>query len=347
MAAKKGGNMFASLGAMTDQYERSKKERDVKRANFGTDDKVERVEVEKDKAIVEIEVSMIDEDPSNTYIFGMDNIEELVSVIEDEGFHGAIEVYKKENGRYMLASGGRRLEAYKRMRKHRIPCIVLPTKESRAEEIRILISSNTLTRELTTDNLVKATQVLLEEVYTKEWQKKQHAAGESGDANAACAKILGKSVSAVKRYVGLSRLVKELYALIMIPGFPATALENVQTLSPKMQRNLAKLLLVDRSLEEYVSGEVEYPLSKADIMRTIASLKKLEQTKEDDEESKKRNASIKAFKNMNKNLMKIGSTIESYMLMLEEDETLLENSDTTAEDIDALIGKLQALKSRL
>ena len=50
---------------------------------------------------------------------------------------------------------------------------------------------------------------------------------------------------------------------------------------------------------------------------------------------------------MNKNLMTIGNTIESYMLMLEEDETLLENSDTTTEDIDLLIEKLQKLKSRL
>lgn len=343
----KSGNMFAALGSMTEQYEKSKKERDAKRANFGTDDNVERVEVEKDKAIVEIEVSMIDEDPSNTYIFGMDNIDELVTVIEEEGFHGAIEVYKKENGRYMLASGGRRLEAYKKMRKHRIPCIILQKKETRAEEIRVLISSNTLTRELTTDNWVKATQVLLGEVYTKEWQKKQHENGESGDANAACAKILGKSLSAVKRYVGLSKLDKELYALITIPGFPATAFENVQTLSKTLQRKLAKLLLVDRSLEDYVSGEYEYPLSKTDIMKTIASLKKLEQTKEIDEEAKRKSDSIKAFKNMNKNLVKIGNTIESYVLMLEEDESLLENSDTTTEDIDLLIEKLQKLKSRL
>lgn len=347
MAVKKNGNMFASLGVMTDQYEKSKKERDAKRANFGTDDNVERIEVEKDKAIVEIEVSMIDEDPSNTYIFGMDNIEELVSVIEEEGFHGAIEVYKRENGRYMLASGGRRLEAYKRMKKHRIPCIILPAKQTRAEEIRVLISSNTLTRELTSDNLVKATQILLKEVYTKDWQKQQHAAGESGDANAACAKILGKSVSAVKRYVGLSKLQKELYDLIMIPGFPVTALENVQTLSPKLQRKLASLLLMEHTLEEYLSGEYEYPLSKTDIMRNIASLKRLEQAKEEDEEAKKKNASIKAFKNMNKNLIKIGNTIESYMLMLEEDDSLMENSQTTVEDIDILIGKLQELKNKL
>ena len=50
---------------------------------------------------------------------------------------------------------------------------------------------------------------------------------------------------------------------------------------------------------------------------------------------------------MNKNLVKIGNTIESYVLMLEEDESLLENSDMTTEDIDLLIEKLQKLKSRL
>ena len=145
----------------------------------------------------------------------------------------------------------------------------------------------------------------------------------------------------------VSKLDKELYALITIPGFPATAFENVQTLSKTLQKKLANLLLVDKNLEDYVSGECEYPLSKADIMKTIASLKKLEQTKEIDEESKKKNDSIKAFKNMNKNLMKIGNTIESYMLMLEEDASLIENSNTTTEDIDMLIEKLQKLKSRL
>lgn len=99
--------------------------------------------------VVDLDLNLIDENPDNEKIFDMGNIDELAENIEQYGFTGAIEVYKKEDvsGRYELSSGHRRFRAMKQLGRATIPAIIkkMPDEATRRH---MLITSNTLNREL-------------------------------------------------------------------------------------------------------------------------------------------------------------------------------------------------------
>lgn len=63
--------------------------------------------------IVRIPLEEVHENPDNNKIFSMDKIDRLADTIEDEGFVGAIEVFKISDHYYEISSGHRRFEAMK------------------------------------------------------------------------------------------------------------------------------------------------------------------------------------------------------------------------------------------
>lgn len=97
--------------------------------------------VSKPVNAIDIAVDLIDENIDNEAIFNMDGIEELAEGIRNEGFKGAITVYKKSDGRYEVSSGHRRLRAAKILNLKAIPCVVYDMPDDIERGIALLSSN--------------------------------------------------------------------------------------------------------------------------------------------------------------------------------------------------------------
>lgn len=93
------------------------------------------------KTTVDLPVDQIDPNPDNELIFGMEGIDTLANTIKTEGFYGAIEVYKKNDGRYEVSSGHRRLEAVKLLGWNTIPAIIEKEPDPLEKRSKLVLSN--------------------------------------------------------------------------------------------------------------------------------------------------------------------------------------------------------------
>lgn len=105
--------------------------------------------------VVNLPLSEIDENPDNELIFNMDDIKALAKNIKEDGFIGAIEVYKKADGRFEISSGHRRYRAMQLLNKESIPAIVCDM-PSDIKKRKTLIASNINTREMSAMDIARA-----------------------------------------------------------------------------------------------------------------------------------------------------------------------------------------------
>lgn len=181
------------------------------------------------KEILDIDISLIDENPDNDGIFNMEKIEALADSIKNEGFTGAIEVMKKPDGRYEISSGHRRYRAMKILGKPTIPCFICHSVDGKARA-RKLLSSNINNRELTKLDYGRAISYFCENV------------SEEGTVNAnsraEAMQFFGFSKSQVSRYLSLTKLEPELLSYAGIIDFPSTPLSIAAGLDRDKQLEL-------------------------------------------------------------------------------------------------------------
>lgn len=178
---------------------------------------------------VDLPISLIDSNPDNEIVFGMDEVVELAGKIEDEGFFGVVEVYLKPNGRFELLAGHRRFEAYKKLGKHTIPAIIYEMDDSIAV-IKHWIGSNIESRKLKPLNYARAIEYYINRVLIP--------SGFTGDKIKACSKFFHKSTSQIKRFRTYNKLIPELQELLNYDDFPFTGLDGFVTFTDDEQKQL-------------------------------------------------------------------------------------------------------------
>lgn len=186
----------------------------------------------------DIPLELIDLNPDNEYLFGYSDIDFLASEINENGFHGAIEVYAKSNGRYEIMAGHRRYLACQQNGAKTIPCIVSeetdPVKASAQ-----LIMSNIHHRELTPLRLARALHFYEENVL------KTKKIDYTGKKRTALAAKFNMSETAVQRYLAILKYIPELQKLCDVKGFPfsyfTTAAQQPEDIQRKLYNNLVQL----------------------------------------------------------------------------------------------------------
>lgn len=83
------------------------------------------VTLKTEKQVEDIDINLIDEYDRNETMFGYNNLEDVISSIEHTGSQGVtINVFAKDNGRYLCYSGNTRLRAMKALNEKKITCII-------------------------------------------------------------------------------------------------------------------------------------------------------------------------------------------------------------------------------
>lgn len=78
-----------------------------------------------EKQVEDIDINLIDEYDRNETMFGYNNLEDVISSIKQTGSQGVtINVFTKDNGRYLCYSGNTRLRAMKALGEKKITCII-------------------------------------------------------------------------------------------------------------------------------------------------------------------------------------------------------------------------------
>lgn len=153
------------------------------------------------KMIINLSIELIDVNPDNDKIFNMNDIDFLAEGIEEDGFQGAIEVYKKSNGRYEISSGHRRFLAAQKKNYKNIPCIVKEN-VSDIERAKNLIGSNIRNRKLNPMDYARSIKYYKDNVLKPQKFK--------GDTRKEVSRFFGISESQVHKYEVLLKLIEPL-----------------------------------------------------------------------------------------------------------------------------------------
>jgi len=205
---------------------------------------------ETDNIKRDINIDLIDENKDNEYIFGMDDIEYLQQLIEEDGFNGAIEVYAKSDGRYEISSGHRRLAAMKKKGETKIPCII-SSNVNDVTKAKRLIDSNIANRKMTPLRWGRALDYYAENVI-KEAQKHD----KTIQVRKELAKHFNMSEASVHRYRSLLKLIPEFQKCADTPNFPFHNFLPITKLSNEQQKEIYNALTIELSKKEYSEEEV-------------------------------------------------------------------------------------------
>lgn len=211
--------------------------------------------------VVNLELDLIDENPDNEHIFNMDDIDALAKSIEEEGFSGAIEVFKKPDGRYEISAGHRRYQAMKRLGRKTIPAIVSASVDniSRAKK---LLSSNINNRVLTPLDMARAVEYYKENVLKP--------SGFKGNMRQALMDFFNKSGTQIHRYEAIMKMIPELQELSNNPMFPFTAFTSAATMTKEQQYELYRRII--QYNDESKSGD-GFEISRTRIEQIITNIR--------------------------------------------------------------------------
>ena len=158
--------------------------------------------------VVNLPLSEIDENPDNASVFNMDDIKFLAKNIKEEGFLGAIDVYKKSDGRYEIISGHRRYRAMTLLNKDSIPAII-HDELSCEKKRRKLISSNMNVRNMNPMDIARMIEYHRETLLLERADKKKNE-----DILDQLATYFDMSRMNIVRYRKLISLIPELQNLV-------------------------------------------------------------------------------------------------------------------------------------
>ena len=227
----------------------------------------ERTEDEKDRVVV-LDMSLIDENPDNDTVFNMDGIEAFSKSIEEYGFSGAIEVFKKPNGRYEISSGHRRFRAMKQAGKKDIPCIICENTDDKDKAVRLLLS-NIHNRVLTGLDWGRSI------VYFCTKVSDQHEVNAASRAEAM--EFFGFSKSQVSRYLALTKLEPELIFYAQQKDFPLYPLSIAAGCTREQQLKLRdyiedRFTAIKKELPEDETAEYSQ-ITKNELVNALTSIR--------------------------------------------------------------------------
>ena len=210
------------------------------------------------KVVKDIPLELIDVHPDNSKLYSMEGIDSLKSSIEKIGFIGAIDVYKKPDGRYLICSGHRRYTAMKQLGRPTIPCLVYPMEDMYSIN-RKLVEANINTRVLSP--IEKARQIVYMENNLME-------SGFTGSISKEIQEMFGISGSTIRRLKALTTLNEKFQEWAASPTFPIDDFYDAATLSAVWQERL--YTLIEEELKRYPDAE----LSGSLVRQMVTKVKK-------------------------------------------------------------------------
>lgn len=271
--------------------------------------------------IENIDINLLDENPDNEQIFNMDDIQLLMRSIKDNGFTGAVEVFKKPDGRYEISSGHRRVRAMKELGRTSVPCLVnsMPDDIVRAKK---LLDSNITNRDLKPLDYARSIEYYIDYVLKP--------SGFKGQIDKKCAEYFGISSSSVYKYRALLKLVPQLQNIADSDEMPYSAFSSAHRLSPEKQETLAK------DLDKKISAN-----KKEEITRKYIEDKVRDLLKEEDNYREANNKEIAEKSSKKKDPVKKASADINKALDILEKQA---NSDYSSEKIKSF---LSVIKTRV
>ena len=216
-----------------------------------------------EQQIIFLPIDCIFANPDNEKIFNMNDIDGLVTSIQETGFNGTIEVFELEKNKYEVISGHRRLLAARKAGLKEVPVIIQQI-HGEADKAKNLVLSNIHNREISAMDKARAIEYYIDHVLKIE-QPKCNTQNE-------VARIFNISVSTVKYLRRLLKYDKSLQDLVDKNLVPYAALIDVIKLDEDEQKELAQ------ALTEAINLSDGKPLSNKEaltICKTIINKKEL------------------------------------------------------------------------
>ena len=219
---------------------------------------VEAFNIPQNNIAREIDIDLLDENPDNEQVFGMNDIDIIAEDMKHEQFHGAITVFDKQDGRYEISSGHRRYRAAKMAHKKTILCIVYPYPASDKDRSLMLLLSNSRNRVYTPLGWARMIQ------YFETTQGEDRPEGMK--MREYSAKFFNMSPAKVSRYKQLLSLSPSLQSLADRIDFPYIALLKAANLSMDEQERLYSELV---KLDDVSGNDIDRNIKK--ITNTITA----------------------------------------------------------------------------
>lgn len=193
------------------------------------------IEEANSKVVKDIPIDLIDPHPDNQKIYSLSGIEALMTSIEKNGFMGAIEVYAKPDGRYLIYSGHRRYTAMKQLERKTIPCLVYAMEDSYVIS-RKLVESNINTRVLSP--IEQARQI-------DYYEQILNDSGYTGSISDELQRTFGMGERKIRRLRSLTKLTEQFQEWAQSPTFPYDAFYEASSFNSTWQSKLYKLIKND------------------------------------------------------------------------------------------------------
>lgn len=223
---------------------------------------------------INIPLDEIDENPDNEKTFNMEKVDAIARNIEQVGFFGTINVFKKPDGRYEISSGHTRYRAMKKIGADSIPCSVSPYPDEFKRGL-ILLSSNTNNRVMRPMDWARAIDYYYNLMKAA---KKEFGKGEKsyeGDLRTRAAEFFDTSPTNIARYYSLLNLIPELQEMVDDPELPYSAFTTAGTMSEEDQMTLYERLSdeIARNAKSAENGGSVPGISRVRIEQLINSIK--------------------------------------------------------------------------
>lgn len=247
------------------------------------------VNKDKDRAIKQIPVNLLVENPDNFYIVG--DVEELKnSIIAAGGVRQNLIVEPMNDGRYMIVSGHRRCKAVKELLKEQtvgipdtVPCEI--STDHYGNQL-LLIDTNSTSRDLTAWERVEQYKQL--NSLFKYGVMTNQINGRKRDA---IAKTLHESTTNIARYSAISNNLRKYYADWMKSGkLGISAAYELSKLQPDQQKDFYEQHMDDdeitlKSIEDYIHPvPEETPAQEAAAQEEAAEQEERPETDEENPE---------------------------------------------------------------
>lgn len=216
--------------------------------------------------VTQVDIESLVDNPDNEYLFGMkeEDIEHTARGIKDNGFMGAINVYKMESGQYEIYSGHIRRYAAERVGMKKIPCLIEPMPDKETTKRRQLLGANLYGRNRITssDPILVARQL--------EYHKRTLEMEDfKGDMREQLALEFGISGSQVYKYMCLLDLTQDLQDIVSTGTVGYSSIYSTKTLSEEKQQEIAAKI-------QSVHSEQDAPLTREQVTRIISEEKQQE-----------------------------------------------------------------------
>lgn len=223
----------------------------------------EEREVANQPRVQEISIDLIDEFPNHPFKVRMD--ESMMEMAESVKQHGILVpaiMRPKENGRYEMVAGHRRMTACMIAEKEEIPCIVRDLTDE--EATIIMVDSNLQREQLLPSEKAFAYKMRLDAMKRQGRRTDLTSAplAQKLTSRAELGKAVGESQDQVRRYIRLTNLIPELLDLVdnsvlkekdklQIALRPAVELSY---LTPQEQRDLHETMLTEDCTPSHVQA---------------------------------------------------------------------------------------------